>query len=111
MEVQIIAEKRQRDKVLGIRLTEKERQKIVDKAKSVNMSTNEFIIKCTNKAKIKAPLDLKPVTLELKRIGNNINQIAMKANSGAITVVNLEETRKAMADIIDMLNDIADGNS
>lgn len=111
MEVQIIAEKRIRDKVLGIRLTEKERQKIVDKAKSVNMSTNEFIIKCTNKAKIKAPLDLKPVTIELKRISNNINQIAMKANSGAITVVNLEETRKAMADVIDMLNDIADGNS
>lgn len=51
------------------------------------LSTNEFIIKCTNRAKLKAPLDLKPVVIELKKIGTNLNQIALKVNSGTVNKV------------------------
>lgn len=111
MEVQIIAEKRIRDTVLAIRLTQKEKDKIKDKAAKAGLSTNEFIIKCTNRAKLKAPLDLKPVVIELKRIGTNLNQIALKVNSGTVTVVNLGETKNELAELYSKLNDIADGNS
>lgn len=75
------------------------------------MNTNEFIIKCTNKAKIVSPIDLKPTVTELKRIGTNLNQLTVKANSGAIRVFNLENTYQALADIYSILNDIYDANS
>lgn len=74
-------------KVLAIRMTQKEKNKIKDKVAKAGLSTNEFIIKCTNRAKLKAPLDLKPVVIELKKIGTNLNQIALKVNSGTVNKV------------------------
>lgn len=73
--------------MLAIRMTQKEKNKIKDKAAKAGLSTNEFIIKCTNRAKLKDPLDLKPVVIELKKIGTNLNQIALKVNSGTVNKV------------------------
>lgn len=63
------------------------------------MSTTDFIIASTDNAVIKTPEDLRPVITQLKRIGNNINQIAVKVNSGAVYSVNFDE-------VIDMQNKI-----
>ncbi len=55
------------------------------------MSITDFIIACADNAIIKTPEDLRPVVSQLKRIGNNINQIAIKVNSGAVYSVNFDE--------------------
>lgn len=63
------------------------------------MNATDFIIASTDSAVIKIPEDLRPVVSQLKRIGNNINQIAIKVNSGAVYSVNFDE-------VIDMQNKI-----
>lgn len=99
MEVKEITENRRRDKTLTIRLTDSEKKKINAKSKKAKMSTTDFIIASTDNAVIKTPEDLRPVITQLKRIGNNINQIAVKVNSGAVYSVNFDE-------VIDMQNKI-----
>ena len=83
----------------------------MDKVAKSGLPTNEFIIKCTSRGKIKAPIDLKPVVRELKRIGTNLNQLTAKANSGVIRVFNLADTNKELAEIYKLLNEIYDANS
>ena len=83
-EVKEIEENRKRDKTLTIRLTDREKKKIITKARKAKMSATDFIITSADSSVIKIPEDLRPVILQLKRIGNNINQIAVKVNSGAI---------------------------
>ena len=53
---------------------------IIGKAKEAGLSVNEFIITCSQRLQIDCT-DYTPVITELKRIGNNLNQIARKANS------------------------------
>ena len=84
LEVKEITENRRRDKTLTIRLTDSEKKKIISKSRKAKMSTTDFIIACADNAVIKTPEDLRPVVSQLKRLGNNINQIAIKVNSGAV---------------------------
>ena len=44
------------------------------------MTLTDYLIECSRNTEIKVT-DLTEVLVELKRIGNNINQIARKANS------------------------------
>ena len=44
------------------------------------MTLTDYLIECSRNTKIKVT-DLSEVLVELKRIGNNINQIARKVNS------------------------------
>lgn len=83
-EVKEITENRRRDKTLTIRLTDGEKKKIIAKSRKAKMSTTDFIIASADNAVIRTPEDLRPVVSQLKRIGNNINQIAAKVNSGAV---------------------------
>ena len=82
---------RRRDKTLTIRLTESEKANIEKKAAKAKMNLTEYIIAASNKSKIKVAEDTTPLLMELKRMGNNINQIAMKINSGAISSYNFAE--------------------
>ena len=84
-------ENRKRDKTLTVRLTESEKALIEKKAKRANMNLTEYIIAVSNKSKINVAEDTTPLLMELKRMGNNINQIAMKINSGALSSYNFTE--------------------
>ena len=86
-----MGEKRKRDKTLTIRLTESEKMMIEKKASKAKLNLTEYIISVSSKSKISVTEDTKPLLLELKRIGNNINQIAMKINSGVISSYNFDE--------------------
>lgn len=99
MEVTKITENRRREKTLTIRLTDSEKKKIIAKSRKSKMSTTDFIIACADNVVIKTPEDLRPVVSQLKRIGNNINQIAVKINSGVVYALNFDE-------VIDMQNKI-----
>lgn len=71
----------------------------------------EFIIASTNKTVINVPKDLKPIIVQLKKIGNNINQIAIKVNSGAVYSVNFNEVIEMQNKIYEKVFEIANANS
>lgn len=111
LEVKEITENRRRDKTLTIRLTDSEKKKIIAKSRKSKMSTTDFIIACADNAVIKTPEDLRPVIMQLKRIGNNINQIAVKVNSGAVYSVNFDEVLDMQNKIYEKVFEIANADS
>jgi uncharacterized protein (DUF1778 family) len=98
-----MGEKRKRDKTLTIRLTESEKMMIEKKASKAKLNLTEYIISVSSKSKISVTEDTKPLLLELKRIGNNINQIAMKINSGAVSSYNFDEVISLQRKIYEQL--------
>ena len=64
-----------KDKKINIRLTEKEKSIIESKAKKLNMTITKFIVSSCLKDKIVIINGLDKVDTELRRIGNNINQL------------------------------------
>ena len=103
-------ENRKRDKTLTIRLTESEKANIEKKAAKAKMNLTEYIIAASNKSKIKVAEDTKPLLVELKRIGNNINQIAMKINSGALSSYNFTEVINMQRKIYEQMLELVGKN-
>ena len=82
---------RKRNKTLTIRLTEKEYDAITKKAHRSGMSITNFLVATTEQTQIYVAEDTKPLVTELKRIGNNLNQIATKIHVGAFQSYNFSE--------------------
>lgn len=83
-------ENRKRNQTLSIRLTQSEKSAIISKAKKSKLTLTEYILKSSLQTEIKV-VDLQPLLVELKRIGNNLNQITRKINSGAFNSYNFSE--------------------
>lgn len=75
-------ENRKRNQILSIRLTDSEKSAIYKMSKKAKLTLTEYILKSSLQSEIKV-VDLQPLLVELKRIGNNLNQITRKINSGA----------------------------
>ncbi len=73
-------EKRKRNQTISIRLTPAEKKEIIAKAKQAQMTLTDYLVECSRNTEITVT-DLSEVLVELKRIGNNLNQIARKINS------------------------------
>ena len=101
---------RRRDKTLTVRLTESEKANIEKKAAKAKMNLTEYIIAASNKSKIKVAEDTTPLLIELKRIGNNINQIAMKINSGALSSYNFTEVINMQRKIYEQMLELVGKN-
>ena len=68
------------------------------------LDRTNYLITCALNKKITVLEDLKPLLSELKRIGNNLNQLTWRVNEGTLTAINLEETKKEIAKIFELLN-------
>ena len=95
-----------KDKKINIRLTEKEKSIIEVKAKKLNMTITKFIISSCLKDKIVIVNGLDKIDTELRRIGNNINQLTRLANEKIITVINLKELRMEVNNIWQLLKQL-----
>ena len=95
-----------KDKKINIRLTEKEKNIIESKAKKLNMTITKFIISSCLKDKIVIVNGLDKVDSELRRIGNNINQLTRLANEKIITVIDLKELRMEVNNIWQLLKQL-----
>ena len=95
-----------KDKKINIRLTEKEKNIIESKAKKLNMTITKFIISSCLKDKIVIVNGLDKVDTELRRIGNNINQLTRLANEKIITVIDLKELRMEVNNIWQLLKQL-----
>ena len=95
-----------KDKKINIRLTEKEKSIIESKAKKLNMTITKFIVSSCLKDKFVIINGLDKVDTELRRIGNNINQLTRLANEKIITVINLKELRMEVNNIWQLLKQL-----
>ena len=80
---------------------------IAEKANQTHMTLTEHIVTLSNIKPIYVAEDVKPLIGELKRIGNNINQIAAKINSGAFHSYNFQNVIDEMNKIYRELYEIA----
>ena len=94
-----MSENRKRNQTLTIRVTAGEKDAITQKAAKARMSITDYIVASSQLTQIHVAEDTRPLVTELKRIGNNLNQISMKINAGAFQSYNFQE-------VIDMQRDI-----
>ena len=98
-----MAENRRRSETLTVRLTKAEKAAIIAKSKRSKMTLTEYILAISKATKIVLPPATAPILLELKRIGNNLNQIAAKVDSGVTYVENLIDIIENQNKIYDLL--------
>ena len=87
---------RKRNRVVPVRFTEQELSVVDANAKKANMNRTEFLVSSGMNKPIIILDELKPMLTELRRIGNNVNQLTRKANSGEIYVVGLNEINEQL---------------
>ena len=97
---------RRRNITLTVRLTEEEKAHIVSMAKKANLSLTDYIVELSKLVPIVVPENVKPLLIELRRIGNNINQIATRANMDIYQRENFEGIRKELEIMNDNLFEI-----
>lgn len=73
---------RTRPKQLVIRLTEKEYETVKEKVEKSGMKQQEYLIRAITQKEIYSTEGVKALLPDLKRIGNNLNQIARSCNEG-----------------------------
>ena len=87
------------------KMLQKEKEELREKAKQSNMNMSEYIIALSENKKIIVAQGLPQLSLELKRIGVNINQIAMVANTQRfVNEYQLEKILKEMQNINKIMN-------
>lgn len=73
-------------------------------------SVTDYLVALSLETPINVAEDLKSLLIELKRIGNNINQIAMKINSGAVYAYDFQDVVDEQRKIYEQLLEIARKN-
>ena len=86
-----MTENRKRNETLTVRLTKAEKNAIRSKAKRAKLNLTDYIIASSLQTQINVAEDVKPLIAELKRIGNNLNQITVKINSGAFRSADFQD--------------------
>lgn len=101
---------KEKNKMIAIRLNEKDYNYFKENAEKVNLSLTDYFVELLYKQNIKIThIDTKELETELKRQGNNINQIAKKLNeTGQCTKEETEEIKKGYLYIQRLLNEIYD---
>ncbi|MBR7148995.1 MAG: plasmid mobilization relaxosome protein MobC [Firmicutes bacterium] len=102
-----MTENRKRNQTLTVRLTAAEKDAITRNAAKARMSLTDYIVASSLLTEIHVAEDTRPLLTELKRIGNNLNQISMKINSGVFTSYNFQEViqmQKAIYEELYMIN-------
>ena len=90
---------RKRNISIPIRVTEKELQAIDEAAKKAKKNRTEYLISAALGKEITVINDLREMLTQLKRIGNNLNQLTRKANAHEVEVVDLTEINNSMGEI------------
>lgn len=91
---------------LNLRITTEDLEKIHRKAQQANRTLTDYVTATCLGKEIVIITDLSEVLKELKAVGRNLNQIAVLAHSGRITVVNLSSVQEEMVTINQQLKGI-----
>lgn len=82
------------------RVTEEEAEQIKAKVKESGLSQKDYLMKVALGRKIQNTDGIKAVIPEIKRIGNNLNQIAKHMNEGNYPIMQeVKENQKELAEL------------
>ncbi len=95
-----------KDNVITIRVTKQEKEKLIKKSQKAEMTLSEYLIEQGLDRDIIIIEDVGNLIHELRKIGNNINQLTYLANSGVIRTVYLDGFKEDIKKIWTNLNDI-----
>ena len=95
-----------KDKIITIRVNEKEKKKLIEKSEVAKLSLSEYLIKQGLDKEIVIVEGLNEVVSELRRIGNNINQLTYLANSGRIYTVDLSDMKQEIGKVWNVINEL-----
>ena len=100
---------RTRNQSIPFRVTEKELKEIDRKAAKARLNRTEYLIAYALGKEITLVEDLKPLLAEIRRIGNNLNQLTKLANMGKLWEINLTETKEVLDNIYELIYELARG--
>ncbi len=98
-----------KDTTLSIRISKLELDVIRAEAKKAHLSQSNYVIQCCLGQQVVVMDGLKEVLTELRRIGNNVNQLAVLSNMGKLNAVNLDGVQKALSEIGRALREMQEG--
>ena len=100
----MIEKKQNKNKHFNFRVNEKEYNKIKSKIEKSNLNTSEYLLRTAMKKEIIVIDGLEEIIIQLRKIGNNINQLTKLCNQGRLTNINLKDVKKEMKSIWQLLN-------
>ncbi len=92
--------------ILSCRVTPEQREEIEYKALSSYRTLSMYLRDCALNKNIIVVKGIDEITSELRKIGNNLNQLTRAVNSGYAYEVDLRETREEVARIWQSLNSL-----
>ena len=98
--------KQPKTEIISTRVTPEQREIIEEKAYSSYRTPSMYLRDCALDKKIIVVKGVDEVANELRKIGNNLNQIAREVNSGYLYEVNLTATREELKRIWQLLNSL-----
>ena len=88
---------------INLRLSESEAKAIRNRAKASGLSLSAYMRQCALSGDAPSPIldirDLKPLYTELRRCGNNVNQIARALNAHGVKGEFMDEIAQALASL------------
>ena len=95
-----------KDKIITIRVSEKEKKKLIEKSKIAKLSLSEYLIEQGLDKDIVIVDGLNGFVAELRRIGNNINELTYLVNCGRIYTVDLSEVKQEIGKVWNVINEL-----
>ena len=95
-----------REVIIPFRVSAREKEELEKKGAACSWSLSDYIRACIDGKHVTVIEGADALTDELRRIGNNLNQLTRHANTGLVDVVDLRETRREVARIWQLLNSL-----
>ena len=92
--------------IISFCVTPEEKKWIEDRSYGHYQLISDFVRNCVFKKEMIIITGADDVAAELRRIGNNVNQLARAVNAGLVSQVNLTDTRKELEKIWQSLNSL-----
>ena len=88
-----------RDVILKVRLTKEESDRLKERSERTGISMSGIVRTALKKQKLVElpPADFTETVVQLRRIGNNLNQLTRAANSGDVQI---PEIKEALAELV-----------
>lgn len=99
-------DKENKSVIISFRVTAKEKKWIEDHSYGNYRLISDFVRDRVFKKDIVIINGLDEFSAELRRIGNNVNQLTRAVNAGFVSQINLTETRKELEKIWQSLNSL-----
>ena len=98
-----------KDVKFSTRMASADREKIRALAQKVGMSMSDYVPACCLGKRIGGMAGLKEVRRQQKAIGNNLNQLAVLANTGKVQFANLDAAAQEFTKINVTLRELQEG--